>query len=198
MIARLACLALLAALQAEEPKKSKHPPCVVIVTAKTRFARWKESYQEFKDRVRKVMPHAELYSREQVPNDNAGWERWRFHVSADSKLDITLFPRIFGDMKVGRYELEITGTVTQDPQTKAIFLTSYGGKVKVKLMNRPKKVGEEAEDKVAKVLEAMNSGDKPYFTLRGEVFSHGGTFAILVETFQAAKPPVDEEETKKK
>jgi len=188
----LMCLAAaVAALPPGPPQEQKpqHPPYVVTVTAKTKFARWKETYAEFKDRVKKAMPLAQLIGREAVPNDNAGWERWRFEVSADSKLDIGLFPRVFGDMKVGKMELAIQGEAVVDMKTKIIMLTSFGEKVKVKLMNRPKKdVNDVPENQVAKILEEITGGKK-HFSVSGEVFSHGGQLAIFLDTFNAVSPP---------
>jgi len=179
-------------------EQEKLPTYRVIVTAKTRFAGWKDSFAEFKERVKKIMPFATLVGREEAPNDTAGWERWTFELAGESKLDVTLFPRVFGDMKVSKYELAVSGTATQDPKTRIVFLASFGGRVKVKIMNRPKREGstEEPEDRVAQLAEKMTAG-QGHFRVQGEIYSHGGTLAILLDRFETVIPPKLPEEKKK-
>jgi hypothetical protein len=173
-----------------EPKKVPPPPFTVTVTAKTRFARGKRTYQDFRDRVEKVKSYCKLVSESPVPNDQAGWEYFTFEISGERNLDLGLFPQLFGDMKCGKFELALVGSITQDPQTKAIFLTSHNAKVKVKILNKPKQVGTEAEDKVAKFAEAVAATENPYFWVEGEVFNQGGQLSILLDQFRkASRPP---------
>lgn len=182
-------LAAFPAVQAaQDPERP--PPYYAIVTAKSGFARGKDGYDELVKRVKRLGPYVKLSRVEEIAGDTAGWERWRFEVHGDRKLDVSVFPRVFGDIKVKRYDLDLKGTAAEDEKSKAIFLTSFGGGLKVKLMNRPKEVGsmEEAKDMVAKVVNFMNEGKKD-FSVQGEVFSHGGTLAVLLEQVVAIDPP---------
>jgi hypothetical protein len=168
----------------EDPKKAPAEPYSVIVTAKSRFAKGKDGYNELLSKIEKVKPNIRLVSQSPVPGDNAGWEIWKFSIAGEMKLDVSIFPRLFGDIKTSRYELEITGSATRDPKTKIIFVTANGGNVKVKLMNQPRKsVTDEVADSVAKVSEEMDKGTTKFW-VRGEIFNHGGTMAILLDNFR--------------
>lgn len=187
----VACAVVLAgALPQAAQEKPHYPPFTVVVTAKTGFMAFKKA-NEFQARLRQINVYAKQISREPITEDKAGWERWTFQIDGNSKFDISIVQRAFADIQCRKWELAITGTAVQDPQTKIIFVTSYGGKVKVKLMNRPKKDSapdEEVPDVVAKVSEKIAEG-KMHFTVRGEIFSHGGTLAILISEFGVAAPP---------
>jgi hypothetical protein len=190
MIRWMACAAILGAAVQAQQEKPKHPPYTVTVTAKTKHTAWKKM-QEFQARLKQINVYAKQVNHEGVAGDNAGWERWTFEIAGESKFDVSILQRAFGDIQCKKWELSITGTASQDPQSKIIFVTSYGGKVKVKLMNRPKKdsnPGEEVVDEVGKVSEKIAEG-RQHFTVRGEIYSHGGTLAILLSEFQPAPPP---------
>jgi hypothetical protein len=49
-------------------------------------------------------------------------------------------------------------------------------------------VREEVADTVGKVSAAMEKG-KTHFRVGGEIFSHGGTLAIHLESFAELSPP---------
>jgi hypothetical protein len=117
-------------------------------------------------------------------------------MTAESKFDTANYTRLFGEARMGKIELEITGKASQDPKTKAVFVTSLGDAVKVKLMNRQKKDANDiVEDKVGQVTANMAEGRKQ-FIVRGEVAMVGKTLSILLETFRPveleAPPPKDE------
>jgi len=184
--------------RAQEENRPKLPPYRVAIKAKTKFLPFKKA-GEFQERLKQISVYARQSGREAVPGDNAGWEIWRFEISGESKFDISIITRAFGDVQCGRYELTITGTAEQDPKSKIIFVTSYGGKVKVKLMNPRKNESnpdQEVPDEVGKVSGKMAEG-KVYFTVRGEIFSHGGTLAILLASSEEASPPPPSKEDKK-
>jgi len=189
MIRMMAWAAILAAaLPQSDEEKPRHPPYTVFVTAKTKRG-WRETYLQFQERVKKTMPEAKLIGREVSPDDQAGWEVWLFEMTAESKLDLAVFPRLFGEGRMGKIELEITGLAERDPKTKIIWVTARGDKVKVKLMNRPKKDPNEiVEDKVGQVAATMAEG-KAYFIVRGEIFTHGATQGILLESFRSVEGP---------
>jgi hypothetical protein len=94
----------------------------------------------------------------------------------------------------------MTGTLSQEAQTKKLFITSFSGKTKVKLMNRPKgsfdDPDKKVEDTVGKLADLLAEG-KLHFTVSGDIFSHGGTLAVLVETYEEADPPPPPKEDKK-
>jgi len=176
----LSVAALLAVQAAQQPEEI--PPYFAIVTAKSKFAQGKDGYNELLKKANRLGPHVKLLRIEPIEGDNAGWERWRFQVQGDKKLDVSIFPRVFGDIKVKRYDFDLKGTVAQDEKTKAIMLTTMGGGLKVKLMNRPKQAGsnEEPQDHLGKVITLVQEGKKN-FSISGEVFNHGGTLAVLLE-----------------
>ena len=192
----LAIAALLAGallIGAQDKKRPPPPPFTVTLLAKTKFMAAKKN-GELQARIGQIDVYAKLISRTPVPEDSAGWELYTFQIGGDSKFDISIIQRAFHDVQCKKWELSITGTATQDAQSKIIFVTSYGGKVKVKLMNRPKKdsaPGAEVPDEVGKVSEKIADG-KMYFTVTGEIFSHGGTLAILLSDFKEASPPPPE------
>jgi hypothetical protein len=188
-LAIVLALPLLAA--AQDKPKPQYPPYTVVVLAKVRFMAPKKA-GELQARLDQIKAYARQVSREPVPEDNAGWEQFTFRIWGDSKFDVSILQRAFADVQCKSWELGITGTAVQDPQTKIIVVTSHGGKVKVKLMNRPKKgPNDVVDDRVAKVGEAMDTGRK-YFTVQGEIYSHGGTLAILLSDFKDAGPPPEE------
>lgn len=178
------------AIVEEEKPKAHYPPYVVTVTAKTKFA-GVDKMQALQKRLKDISVYATQVSRQPL-NDNAGWEKWTFEISSENKLDSTLIARAFaGLFQCKRYDVRITGTATQDPQSKIIHLTAFGDKVKAKLMNRPKDASspdQQAEDVVSQVSEAIAKGKK-HFMVEGELYSHGGALAILVESFSPTSPP---------
>src|SRR5882762_5820572 len=169
MLLGAAILSAAGLLQSSEDEKVTHPPYTVFVTAKTKHSGWRETYLQFQERVKKTMPEAKLIGREVSPDEQAGWEIWLFEMPAESKLDLAVFPRLFGEARMGKIELEITGTAERDPKTKFIWVTSLGDKVKVKLTNRPKKdANDVVEDKVGQVAATLAEG-KTQFIVRGDV-----------------------------
>ncbi len=187
---------LAAALPQSAEEKPKYPPYTVLVTAKTKRSGWRESYLQFQERVKKTMPEAKLIGREVSPDDQAGFEVWLFEMTAESKFDTANYTRLFGEARMGKIELEITGKASQDPKTKAVFVTSLGDAVKVKLMNRQKKDANDiVEDKVGQVTANMAEGRKQ-FIVRGEVAIVGKTLSIILESIRPveleAPPPKDE------
>jgi hypothetical protein len=79
--------------------------------------------------VGRLGPFVKLSRVEPIDGDTAGWERWRFEVQGDKKLDVSIFPRVFGDIKVKRYDLDLKGTVAEDEKSKVIFLTVQTGDI---------------------------------------------------------------------
>lgn len=193
---RLAAFAaiLAASVPVQSQEKPKYPPYTVVIRAKTKFMAYKKS-SEFLARLKQIAVYAKQTGKQEVPGDNAGWEIWSFQIAGENKFDISIITRAFADIQCGKFELAITGTAEQDPKSKNIFVTSYGGKVKVKLMNPRKNENapdQEVEDRVGKVSEQIAEG-KQHFTVRGEIFSHGGTLSILLSEFTVAAPPPPDE-----
>jgi len=191
MMIRLAIALALAAAVPRSPQDEKpsHPPYRVDVTAKTGFAKWKDAYQEFQDRLKKILPGAQLLGQSPVPGDKAGWEVWRFKIAWDAKFDQAKFNRLFGEMKIGRMDLTVQGTAAVDTKSKAVTLTAFGEKIKLKLLNRPKKdFNDVPENNLAKFVEAVEGGQQ-YFNVTGEVLSSGEIWAIYLDDFSPTSAP---------
>lgn len=188
---RLVLVAAAVLVSAQE--KPKPPSYHVVITAKTGFMAPKKA-GELAARLKAIAVYAKQTSRAPVPEDTSGLELWSFEIAGDSKFDLSILQRAFADIQCRKWVLSFTGTATQDPQSKIIFVTSFGGKVKAKLMNRPKKDStpdQEVADEVGKVSKKIADG-KLHFTVSGEIFSHGGTLALLLESFSEAAPPPEE------
>ena len=72
---------------------------------------------------------------------------------------------------------------------KTVTLTAFGEKIKLKLLNRPKKdFNDVPENKLAKFVEELNAG-KQFFEIRGEVVSSGEIWAIFLDDYSATSPP---------
>ncbi len=192
MIRIAAILAVLGAAsgRSKEPQeKPSYPPFIVAITAQTGKL-VKGDLQPLLNSIKGMRGYAEQKSRVKAPGE---WmEKWTFEVYGDKKFDPTPFWTAFaGRYNAIRHHLTMTGTLSQEEQTKKLFIHSFSGKSKVKLMNRPKdpfdKEGK-VEDIVGKLAEVLKSG-KLHFTVSGEIFSHGGTLAILLETYEEAEPP---------
>jgi len=190
MIRLLMGLVAVAALpQSQAEKKAEHPPYRVTVTAKTKFARWKDAYKEFQDRLKKIMPGATYLGTDEVPNDKAGWERWNFQIAWDCKFDQAKFNKLYGEMKIGKIELSVRGEAAVDMKAKTVSLTAFGEKIKLKLLNRPKQdFNDVPENQLAKLVEVIKEG-KNYFEVRGEIVSSGEVWSILLDGFSAIPEP---------
>ena len=184
----------------EEKPKPKLPPFRVVITAKSQGVPERERLA-FEKELKQLKGYAEQISRIPVPNDPEMYEEWTFEIPGEAKFDPTPLWRAFINIKCRKYHLTLTGTLSQEAQTKKLFITSYSEKTKVKLMNKPKDVFDKegkSEDKVAKLTERMTVDGKVHFTVKGEIFSHGGTLALLLESFEAAKPPPPKPKEEKK
>lgn len=195
--------AFAAALQTgaqDEKQKPKLPPFKVVITAKTGGVPERER-AAFEQGLKQLKGYAEQKSRRPVPNDPELYEEWTFEIPGEKKFDPTPLWQVFINIKCRKYELTLTGTLSQEAQTKKLFITSYSEKTKVKLMNKPKGVFDKegkTEDTVGKLAELMTVEGKLHFTVKGELFSHGGTLSILLESFEAAKPPPPKPKEEKK
>ncbi|HKS15864.1 MAG TPA: hypothetical protein VJU16_00975 [Planctomycetota bacterium] len=192
-------LAILAALQSGKPQeKSDLPPFTLVVTAKTGKL-VPGDLAPLIQAIRGMKGFAEQKSRERSRIEGEWLEDWTFEIPGDKKFDPTPFWHAFTRYNARRYYLTMTGTLSQEAQTKKLFLNSFAGKSKVKLMNRPKDVFDKegkAEDLVAKMAKELEEG-RPHFTVSGEIFSHGGTLAILLDSYEEADPPPKPKEEKK-
>lgn len=172
-----------------QEKQAEHPPYSVTVTAKTGFAKWKDAYKEFEDRLKKILPGAKFRGSTPVPNDKAGWEIWRFDIAWDAKFDQSKFAKLFGEMKIGKIEMIAEGEADIDLKTRKITLTAFGEKIKLKLLNRPKQdFNDQPENRLAKFAEAFNGGKK-FFRVGGEVVSSGDIWAIYLDEFSPVPEP---------
>jgi len=193
-MARLAMvLAVLstAAAQSKEPQeKPNYPPFIVVVTAKTGKL-VPGDLAPLLNAIKQMKGYAEQKSRVKVPGE---WmEAWTFQVPGDKKFDPSPFYAAFaGRPNATKYYLTMTGTLSQEAQTKKLFITSYSGKSKVKLMNRPKDVFDKEERKdediVGKLAQTLGDG-KLHYTVEGDIYNHGGTLAVLLDTYKEAEPP---------
>ena len=174
----------------EQKPKVNGPPYVVTVTAKTKFA-GRDKLQTFEKRLKDISVYARQVYRQPL-GGNAGWEEWTFEISPENKLDSTIIARAYaGLFQTKRFDLRISGTATQDPQSKVIHIVAFGDKVKAKLMNRPRDPStpdQQVDDVVGAVSEAIAKGKK-YFTVEGELYSHGGALAVLLVSFSPTAPP---------
>lgn len=196
----IACALILSAAQFQEPQeKPTYPPFIVNITAQTGKL-VPGDMQPLLNSIKKMHGYAKQTGRMKIPGE---WmEKWTFEVYGDKKFDPTPFMTAFaGRYNATKYTLTMTGTLSLEAQTKKLFLTSYAGKSKVKLMNRPKDVFDKeerrVEDNVAKMVDAMNKG-KLHFTVDGDIFNHGGALAILVDAFEEADPPPPKPKDEKK
>jgi hypothetical protein len=189
-----------AAAQSKEPQeKPKYPPFIVVITAKTGKL-VPGDLQPLLNSIKQMKGHAEQTGRVKVPGE---WmEAWTFQIPGEKKFDPSPFYAAFaGRFNASKYYLTMTGTLSQEAQTRRLFITSYSGKSKVKLMNRPKDVFDKEERKdediVGKLVEIMSEG-KLHFTVDGDIFNHGGALAILLDTFKEAEPPPEKPPENKK
>jgi len=181
-----------AAAQFQEPQeKPRYPPFIVVITAKTGKL-VPGDLQPLLNAIKQMMKgYAEQTGQVKVPGE---WmEAWTFQIPGEKKFDPTPFYAAFaGRPNASKYYVTMTGTLSQEAQTKRLFITSYSGKSKVKLMNRPKDVFDKEERKdediVGKLVKTMSEG-KLHFTVDGDIFNHGGALAILLDTFKEAEPP---------
>jgi hypothetical protein len=186
--------ALLAAvLLAPAQDEPKLPPFRVVIQAKTGKL-VPGDLQPLLLAIARLKGTVEQVGRERVPGDVEWFEAWTFQIPGEKKFDPTPLWTAFSRYNARKYHLEMTGTLSLEAQTKKLFITSYSGKSKVKLMNRPKDMfdkeekDKKAEDNVAKLAGLLEEG-KPHFTVRGDIFNHGGALAILLESFEEAAPP---------
>jgi hypothetical protein len=183
--------------QSEEPKL---PPFTVVVTAQTGKL-VPGDLAPLTNAIKRMKGYAELKSREKIIGDKDWSEEWTFEIPGEKKFDPTpLWNAFMGRPNAKRMVLTMTGTLSQEATTKKLFITSYSGKSKVKLMNKPKsdfdKSEGKVEDNVGKLTKLFDEG-KLHYTVTGDIFSHGGTLAILLETFSDAPPPPPKPEEKK-
>jgi hypothetical protein len=179
-------------------EKPVYPPFTVVITAKTGNL-VPGDLQALLKSIKSLKGYAEQKTR--MPAPGGEWlEAWTFEIPGDKKFDPTPLWNIFISYNARKYRLTLTGTLSQEAQTKKLFITSYTGKSKVKLMNRPKgqfdDPDKKSENTVGKLTEQFDAG-KLHFTVSGEIFSHGGTLAILLETYEKAAPPPKPKEDKK-
>jgi len=173
--------------QAEE--KPAYPPFTVVITAKTGKL-VPGDIAPLLNAIKAMKGYAEQISRQKVPGD---WlEDWTFAIPGDKKFDPTPFMNAFSRFNASRFYLTLTGTLSQEAQTKKLFITSFSGKSKVKLMNRPKgqfdDPDKKTEDIVGKLAELF-AGGKLHYTVSGDIFNHGGALAILLASYEEASPP---------
>jgi len=194
--------AVAAAIQSgKAEEKPKLPPFTVVITALTAGVADKEM-QAFKKGLEGLKGYADLVSRIPSPPQPKGenFEDWTFRIPGELKFDPTPLWQAFINVRCRKYRLTLTGALSQEAQTKKLFITSYSGKSKVKLMNRPKNSFDDPDakpaDHVAKLSGLLEEG-KLHFTVTGEIFSHGGTLAVLVESYEKAAPPPKPKEEKK-
>jgi len=192
--------AVATALQAGKPQeKPVYPPFTVVITAKTgRLV--PGDLQPLLNAIKAMKGYAEQKSRVPAPGDAEFREEWTFEIPGDKKFDPTPLWTAFIRYNASKYYLTLSGTLSQEAVTKKLFITSFAGKSKVKLMNRPKDMFDKegkTEDVVGKLTERMTVDGKLHFKVSGEIFSHGGTLSILLESFEEATPPPKPKEEKK-
>ena len=190
MIRLIVGAAILATVQAQSEDKPNYPPFTLVVTAQTGKL-VAGDLQPLLNSIKRMEGYAKQTSRVKVGGD---WmEAWTFEIVGDKKFDPSLFWSAFaGRFNATKYYLTMTGTLSQEAQTKKLFITSYSGKSKVKLMNRPKgsfdDPDKKSEDMVAKLAEQF-AGGKLYYTVSGDIFNHGGTLAIILASYEEAPAP---------
>ncbi len=194
MVRLMAWAAVLAATfqSGQEEEQPKFPPFKVVILAKTKGTP-DRGMLAFEEGLKVLKGYATLISRVPLLDDpEDGWEYWTWHIAGEKKFDPTPLWRAFINVKVRTYVLTVRGTLSQEAQTKKLFITSYSGKTKVKLMNRPKDVfddpAKKVDDVVGRLSEQFSRG-KLHFDVTGEIFSSGGTLAILLKYFHKAAPP---------
>ena len=177
--------ALVAAQQPQSGKKEekpKPPPFTVVIVARTARFQDEMQRQAFESSLKQLKTCAELISRNPMRDADFN-EEWTFEVAGEKKFDPAPFWNTFISYKVKTCKLTLTGTLSQEAQTKKLFITTFSGKTKVKLMNRPKgqfdDPDKKIEDNVGKLTEKFDEG-KLHWEVTGEIFSHGGALAILL------------------
>jgi len=186
--------AVAAAIQSgKAEEKPKLPPFTVVITALTAGVADKEM-QAFKKGLEGLKGYAELISRNPSPQQTReeNFEDWTFRIPGELKFDPTPLWQAFINVRCRKYRLTLTGALSQEAQTKKLFITSFSGKSKVKLMNRPKgqfdDPDKKTEDIVGKLAELF-AGGKLHYTVSGDIFNHGGALAILLASYEEASPP---------
>ncbi len=189
----VACAAVLAAgLQSsKQEEKPELPPFTVVITAKTGKL-VPGDLQPLINAIKALKGYAEQVSRQKVSGDPEWLENWTFEIPGDKKFDPTPLWTAFSRYNARKYYLTMTGTLSQEAVTKKLFITSYSGKSKVKLMNRPKGMFDDpdkkVEDTIGKLAEFLAAG-KLHYTVSGEIYNHGGALAILLDTYTEADTP---------
>ena len=196
-------LALVLAVLAQTGKsddKYKYPPFTVTITARDLNVPDVER-QAFERGLKQLERYAKQISCEKIPGDPEGYKIWVFEVAGNLKFDPTPFLAAFMNIKTRKYELALTGTLTQEAQTKKMFLTTFTGKTKVKLVNKPKGAfdnpDEKSKDMVGEVGKQFADG-KLHFRMSGEIYNHGGTLCIILASYDETDPPPPKEDKGKK
>ena len=199
MIRAFLAIALLTAAQSPPPKeKPKFAPFKVVITAKTVGVPEREK-QAFESSVKQLKGYANLLHRRPTGSDD--YERWTFELPGEKKFDPTRLWQTFINIKCKSYQLTMTGSLTQEEKTNKLFITSYPGNSKVKLMNPSKNrfddPDKKVEDRLGQITQEFEKGQL-HFEVTGEIFSHGGTLSIILESFQRAPPPPEKPKEEKK
>lgn len=195
-----ACLAIVFITAAQSPPPKEKPlyaPFKVVITAKTAGVPDRER-QAFEDSMKQLRGYAKLLHKRATGSDE--YEKWTFELSGEKKFDPTRLWQTFINIKCKSYQLSMTGTLSQEEKTRKMFITSYPGNSKVKLMNPSKNrfddPDKKVEDRVGEITREFDKGNL-HFEVTGEIFSHGGTLSIILESFQKASPPPPKPEEKK-
>jgi len=122
------------------------------------------------------------------------WELWNFQAAEGWKLDLAVFPALFGkNIQIRRYEISITGEVTADDK-KALWLTHERSGTKIRLANHPKRKADDPEppDLLKEVEKKVTDGAKR-FRVIGDVISNDG-YSVQLTIAEAIEPRPAEDE----
>jgi hypothetical protein len=133
--------------------------------------------------LKNLHPHEEslrVTGRNPAEAGKTSWEQWTFQAAEGWKLDLGVFPTLFGkSYQIRRYEIAIEGEVKPDDK-KTLWLTHLGSGTKLRLTNRPKRKGEDGEPPdIRSSIEADLKEGPKRFRVTGDVVDSDGLTVLM-------------------
>jgi len=190
----VSALALLPAAAQDEPPKPKGfgKSWVLKVEAKSKGVQQAALQKAMK-------PHEEslrITGRNPAEAGKTTWELWNFQVAEGWKLDLAVFPALFGkSVQIRRFEINISGEVKAD-EKKVLWLTHESSGTKLRLANHPKRKADDPEPPdLLQEIEKKLAGGAKRFKVIGDVISNDG-YTVQLTIAEALLPRPSEDDGK--